>query len=197
MLDWQVNILAKQDRQRIVLSDVEADPMMIASLQISKDESNFIDDVIDQSMTNTEKTLPFKVPKAVDQVSSVLASVDPLLNETTMYHRMEERAKLPDYIIAVGSIKAAKPGEYIVETCSDTESETKEDLDSSVDENDKEDEVLIDELYNGMFTGDYDPDDIFVSAAHAGRHQGVKAEHLAKVWMIDIEQSKDTLYITT
>ena len=57
--------------------------------------------------------------------------------------------------------------------------------------------MLIDELYNGMFTGDYDPDDIFVSAAHSGRHQGVKAEHLAKVWMIDIKQAKDTLDITT
>ena len=47
MLDWQGNILAKQDRQRIVLYGVEADPMMIASFKISKDESNFIDDVID------------------------------------------------------------------------------------------------------------------------------------------------------
>ena len=100
-------------------------------------------------------------------------------------------------MIAVGSIKAAKPGEYIVETCYDTESETEEDSDSSVDENDKDDEVLIDELYNGMFTGDYEPDDIFVSAAHAGRHQGVKTEHLAKVWRIDIEQAKNTLDITT
>ena len=57
--------------------------------------------------------------------------------------------------------------------------------------------MSIDELYNGMFTGYYDPDDIFVSAAHAGRHQGVKAEHLAKFWRIDIEQAKDTLNITT
>ena len=80
MLDWQWNILAKQDRQRIVISDVKADPMVISSLQISKDESNFIDDVIDQSMTKTEKILPFKVLKTADQVSSVLSSVDPLLN---------------------------------------------------------------------------------------------------------------------
>ena len=89
-------------------------------------------------------------------------------------------------MIAVWSIKASKPGEYIVETFSDIKSETEEDSDSSVDENDKVDEVLIDELYNGIFTGDYDPDDIFASAAYAGRHRGVKAEHLAKVWRIDI-----------
>ena len=75
-------------------------------------------------MTKIEKTLLFKVPMAADQVYSVLASVDPLLNETTMYHRMEEGAKLSDYMISVGSIKASKPGEYIVDTCSDTESDT-------------------------------------------------------------------------
>ena len=120
--------------------------MMIASLQISMDEYNFIDDVIDQYMTKTEKTLPFKAPKAADKVYSVIASVDPLLNETTMYHQMEEWAKISDYMIAVGSTKASKPGEYIVETCSDTESDTEKDPEFSVDENDKDDEVLIDEL---------------------------------------------------
>ena len=31
MLDWQDNILEKKDRQRIVLSDIEAYPMMVVS----------------------------------------------------------------------------------------------------------------------------------------------------------------------
>ena len=48
-----------------------------------------------------------------------------------------------------------------------------------------------------MSIGDRDPDNIFVSAAHAERYQGVKAEHLSKVWIIDIDQVKDTLDITT
>ena len=48
-----------------------------------------------------------------------------------------------------------------------------------------------------MSTGFRDPDDIFVSAAHAEIHQGVKAEHLSKVWRINIDQAKDTLNITT
>ena len=48
-----------------------------------------------------------------------------------------------------------------------------------------------------MSTGYCDPDNIFVSPAHAERHQGVKAEHLSKVCIIDIYQAKDTLDITT
>ena len=48
-----------------------------------------------------------------------------------------------------------------------------------------------------MSTGDRDPDNILVSDAHAERHQGVKVEHLYKVFRIDIDQTKDTINITT
>ena len=93
MLDLQGNILEKKDRQSIMLSDIKADPMMVASLQISKYESNVIDKIIYQSTTNTETKLPYNIPRAVDQVSSVLASVDPLLNETKMYERWKKGQK--------------------------------------------------------------------------------------------------------
>ena len=88
MLDWQGNILEKKDRQRIMLSDIEADTMMVASLQISKDESNVIYNIINQSTTNTETNLPYNIPRSAEQVSSVIASVEPLLNETTVYKQM-------------------------------------------------------------------------------------------------------------
>ena len=96
MLDWQGNILEKKDRQRIMLSDIKSDPMMLASVQIIKDNSNFIDNIIDQSTTKTETKLLHNIPRAAYQVSSVLASVDPLLNKTMMYEKMEEREKLLD-----------------------------------------------------------------------------------------------------
>ena len=85
MLDWQGNILEKKDRQRIMLSYIEADPMMIASLQISKYESNVIDNIIDQYTTKTKANILYNISRYSDQVSNVLASVEPLLNETTMY----------------------------------------------------------------------------------------------------------------
>ena len=109
---------------------------------------------------------------------------------------MEETAKLSDYIISVGSIKSSKTGDYIVETCSDTESDTYYDPDST-DDDDGGKGVLLYEFYKEMSTGDRDPDDLFVSAAHAEIHQGVKVEHLSKVWIIEIDQAKDTLDITT
>ena len=85
MLDWQGNVLEKKDRQRIMLSDIEADPIMLASLQIIKDESNVIDKIIDQSTNKTETKLTYNIPRYSEKVSSALDSVDPLLNKTRMY----------------------------------------------------------------------------------------------------------------
>ena len=57
--------------------------------------------------------------------------------------------------------------------------------------------MLFDEFYKEISTGYCDPDNICVSTAHAERHQGVKAEHISKVWIIEIDQSADALNITT
>ena len=85
---------------------------------------------------------------------------------------MEERKKLSDYIIAVGSTNTDKRRYYIVETCSDTKSDTYYHSGSTNDD-DRGELVLLDEFYKDMSTGDRDPDNIFVSAAHAERHQRV------------------------
>ena len=53
--------------------------------------------------------------------------------------------------------------------------------------------MLLDEFYKYISTGDRDPDNILLSAAHAERHQGVKAYHIYKVWIVGIDQAKETL----
>ena len=57
--------------------------------------------------------------------------------------------------------------------------------------------MLLDEFYKYISTGDRDTDNILVSAAHVERHQDVQAYHLYKVWIVGIDQSKETLCITT
>ena len=99
-------------------------------------------------------------------------------------------------MIAFGSTNASKPGDYIFETCSDTESEIDYGSESTGDDDGGE-EVFLYEFYKYMSNIDRDPDDILVSAEHSERHQGVKSEHISKVWIIDIDQVKYTLNITT
>ena len=57
--------------------------------------------------------------------------------------------------------------------------------------------MLLDKFYKYMSTGDRDPENIYLSAAHYERHQGLKSEHISKVWRIDIDQANDTLEIKT
>ena len=52
-------------------------------------------------------------------------------------------------------------------------------------------------IINESNAGTFDIDDIMVSAVHAGRHQGVNAKHLAKLWRIDENTAKKTLNITS
>ena len=83
---------------------------------------------------------------------------------------MVERAKLSDYMISIGSTKASKPEEHIVEEYSDAEPEI--DSDSCVDHIDEEEDVLLNDLCDGMNAGGHEPDDVFVSAANARKVSG-------------------------
>ena len=55
----------------------------------------------------------------------------------------------------------------------------------------------MDKIFKESNEGTFNVDDIMVSAVHAGRHQGVNAKHLAKVWRIDEQTAKKTLNITS
>jgi hypothetical protein len=65
------------------------------------------------------------------------------------------------------------------------------------DEQSITDEQALDSLFESAVQGTIDLDEIMVSPAHAGRPKGVKAEHLSKIWKIDLEDAERTLGITT
>ena len=67
------------------------------------------------------------------------------------------------------------------------------DLDSSSADED----MLLDKIFKESDDGTFNVDDIMVSAVHAGRHQGVQAKDLAKLWRIDEPTAKKTLDITS
>jgi hypothetical protein len=55
MLDLEGNIIAKQDRSLILLSDMHEDTVLAASVQISGIESNIIDELLQRSNDNSEE----------------------------------------------------------------------------------------------------------------------------------------------
>ena len=92
MYDWEGNMIEKQDRTQIFLSDVHEDTALAASVQIASVKSNMIDVLLWRSDADfEEKVQPCwrPIPRAADEVSSVLASISPLLDDEALYERLQ------------------------------------------------------------------------------------------------------------
>ena len=56
---------------------------------------------------------------------------------------------------------------------------------------------LLDDLFQRSLKGELGIDDIMVSVMYAGKYNGVKHEHLSKIWRIDMDTARNTLDITS
>jgi hypothetical protein len=103
------------------------------------------------------------VPRAADEISSVLVSVSPILDDMTLYQRLSARSELGKFQATIGSTDA--PGnEYIKEDDATEPSTNKSGYDESEEENDDQ---FLDKIYERSTRGEIDLDQHFVSAAHA------------------------------
>jgi hypothetical protein len=202
MLDWQGHMVEPKHRTTILLSDVPDNEVMSMAGRVSSIESNAVDRDIRLNYENDdEKPVEpqFKpVPRATDEVSSVLAGISPIYNDAILYQRLTARSDLGKFQASVGSTYA--PDEkYLVsdDDTNETDPETEySDSNDSTEEMDGYDQ-LLDEIYNSSIRGEIDLDDIMVKAAHAKRHQGSDVKHLSKVWKISTEEAERTLDVTT
>jgi hypothetical protein len=174
MLDWEGNMITKRDRQQILLSEIQDDTAMAASIEISSIEVQAIDSVMETMNELYEKPHPCyqPVPREADQITSVLASVSPLLNDQTLYDRMAERASLGKFQVSIGSTNVTD-SEYLVDDDATQDTAPSTNNNSSTGE-----DLLLDELYEGSLRGKLDLDEYMVSAAHASRSQGVDLPYL-------------------
>jgi hypothetical protein len=190
MMDWEGNMIEKQHRTQIILSDIEEDESMRVSSVISSIESRTIDQVLDNSDVSEEKLLPsYKpIPRAADEISSVLASISPIFDDVSLYEHMSARSEVGKFKASIGSTDATS-SEYLVEDDDTVVTDPSTDA-SDNDESDNDDDEharLLDEIYTRSTKGEIDLDDFLVSAAHARRTQGMDAAHLSKVWRISSE----------
>jgi hypothetical protein len=204
MLDWEGNMIQRKDRVQILLSDIPEDAVVTASVQVSSTEARAIDTVLEANgATHDEEVHPCwkPIPRAADEISSVLASVSPILEDQTLYGRLAARADLGRFKASIGSTDALG-GEYLVETVvtdDDDDSAAQSllgDNSNELDSHDEDDEIL-DELYQSVTQGEIDLDEIMVSAAHAGKSKGVDPAHLSKIWKIDLKTAERTLEVTS
>jgi hypothetical protein len=111
---------------------------MAASAQVSSAEPKAIDTFLETSgAAYGEEAHPCwkPIPRAADEISSVLASVSPTIDDQVLYERLIEKAELGRFKASIGSTDASR-GEYLVETVDD---ESSTDGDISASDSDKED----------------------------------------------------------
>jgi hypothetical protein len=192
MLDWQGEMVQPNDRQTILLSEVEEDAEISAACYIGHVDSQVVIQLLDKpgELDMDESCQSNPCPKAADEVARVLTSVNPTLTDECLHQRLKSRYELSQFQIAIGSTNASKD-KYIIPD-DDTTSDNVSSDESFINE-----DVLLDTIFKKSNEGTFNADDIVVSAVHAGRHQGVKAKDLAKLWRIDEHTAKKTLDITS
>jgi hypothetical protein len=199
MLDWEGNMIEKEHRTKILLSEVDESEAMAASVQVSSIESRAIDLVL-HSCYDDEETVEriYKtVPRAADQISSVLGAVSPLLDDVGLYNRMSVRLDLGNYQATIGSTNATGK-DYLIDDDRTIGTEPSTDVSDDEHSDDENEDRFLDEIYDRSTKGKIDfLDTHFVSAAHAERHGGVHAGHLSKIWKIDVETAGRTIDVTS
>ena len=124
-------------------------------------------------------------------MGSVLHIINPLLNDSSLYQRLSSMHELSQLKRAVGSTYSFDTIHLADDDLSDTTSPEHHEVEHM------DVQQIHDSLYQHSEEGTINVDDIMVSAVHAGRHQGVKPPHLAKIWRIDENTVKQTLDITS
>ena len=130
------------------------------------------------------------VPMECDQIGSVLTSVSPTLDTRSFYHQLKVRAEISAMMASIGACVASDTTILFIIPQNDDEMTGKS-------KNGLSEEELYDCVFEEITSGLLKLNDVFVSAAHAKPPLGsVSAQHLSKVWRIDLETAERTLQVT-
>lgn len=183
MLDWEGNLIAPKDRRKIIIDDISEDITLdIASTTISSTESSTIDsnlNVDDTSLfiSDTKRPTWDQCPSPQDIVSSVLQDVSNTLDPYSLAHALDIRGKHGRFTASVGSTISLEK-EYLFP-----------ELIFLPTNNPK--------ITPPTFDDEIDHDLFSIHATSAKDSKGVKADHLSKIWKIDLQSAKRTLDVTT
>jgi len=204
------NITAKKDRLRVVLDEIPdaSEHGNVSHALISSVESKAVDSNIDSAIQRDHALRPAiaDAPMCASDVSSVLLSVSPTLEPYPLFRRLEARAELSAMQVAIGATTCTRnPNEITIldnESCDVVpENGWMDDTTENYPEGDGLSQVewIRETIVSGCIAGEISVDEVMqASATHASssRYQ-VDAEHLAKVWRIDLETARRTLDATT
>ena len=122
----------------------------------------------------------------------MLVEASPWLDDKILYNRISAKNALDTFQTTVGSTNVANNVYFIND----------DNISIILSDNSEyfysDDNIfIIDNIYPKSINNTFELDSIVVSVIHGGQIQGVKANHLSKIWCIDENISKTTLDITS
>jgi hypothetical protein len=190
MVDWEGNMIEKRYRDPILLEEVPDDLVMASALQIGAAEGAAIDRLLPGFDAQGEELEKHQVPFAADEVTRGLLGMSPLLSEENLHTRLAAQGRLGRDQMAIGATTVNKL-KYLL------------DDDYHIDVSEERGEVVVeseegyDQLFQDSVSGKVYLDAYMVSAVHARPKMDVDAEHLSKIWRIDLETAQRTLEVTS
>ena len=184
MVDFEGNMIEKQHRKQILLSEIEEDPTFCTDYSISKVEAVTMDNHFEQR----DMVMPIAVNKAIDPLDLSAMIVSKGIDAQFMATVGATRPRMKPYLFDDVTVTATDT--------SDEESNSDSDSDSNGNENDD-----LETLRSENTT--IDPEDeeqldaFMASATHGGKPKGISPETLSKVWRIDLETAKRTIDVTS
>ena len=153
---------------QILLQYLPEDELMISDTHISSIEMNRIDVVA--SASSAIGKYMYKVPPVFSGLDSFLSSISPVIDPVLLSKALEERGTIGIFASAIRSMNSHSE-KYLFN--------------------------LSPESSDKPTRGELDLDSFFASATHEKSPKGISADHLSKVWKIDLDSENRTLGVTT
>ena len=142
----------------MIIEDIEEDPIVVASIKASIIDSEAVDHFFNTSTSDDYKpgTCYLPIIKQAYGFVSILSSVDPLINDKTLYQMMGNCADLGKYQMEICSTIASDPGPYLIEyALMDNDNDMDNEYASM---GSKYDDHLIGDIYEGTVYREIDID---------------------------------------
>ena len=180
MIDWEGNMIQPNHRTRIIVDELPDNDAMIASTRISATESKVIDDNIvtpDPTFDNC-----MIADNTCDNVHAVLSSISIIYDPVQLYDKLLERRDIGTFAATIGSTTVGSNSPYV----SDEDQSKIDSENDPIDQFDLNDyDIHLDDMVSAL------------GSTTASKPTGVTAEHLSKIWKIDVPTAEKTIDVTT
>ena len=185
MVDWEGEVSHKEDCRRIMLEDVPDTSDVIASARAIRQEEQ---EHIDRNLIVPDRS-------SNQAFRSEIADVSAVLCEMSLCDRLIARNEVSQMMCSIGFCDATEDATLF--------GDIPPSPDDTIDIEDLDDEMIVDHIFAAVSSGQLDleelpfKDDKQVSSAFARPKEGLDAQHLSRVWQIDLPTARRTLEVTT